>query len=188
MGRESLTHAEGVQLFRDYWEPQISTPFIQLLKTNLDMIPWQGAREMLNNPSQFFERLEQIGTEEKLEAHLAQLPEPPPVLRMVLLALIDQVLPFLKERLANGNALLPDSRGGRDRAFTIEQEIEIVEEINRRRRAGVALEQIYRDIAYIQDVSVPTIKRMWISASRYYESMQDKIEAGSSPVSADDKP
>ena len=102
LGRENLTHSEGVQLFRScYGLGRI--PVATMLATNLaSVLPPDWRKEISEmDPAQLDQMFALIDTEEKFEACILSMPEPSPEQRELILSLVDSLLPSIGKLLVN---------------------------------------------------------------------------------------
>ena len=180
LGRESLTHSEGIQLFRTFFGPG-GVPVGTIFATNMaTVIPMQAQQALSGlNPAQFDELLARLDTEEKFEAWLLSLPEPSPETREWILQVIDAVVPGLRELLTAKGKQFHYDRGGHPKKFTAEEERQIRKEINRRRGPEVSLETIFAALAKSRDVDESTIKRAWLDGK---SDLDDVSGAGEDTV------
>jgi hypothetical protein len=166
LARKSLTHREGVQLFRE-WYGANGIPLTLAKLTGSAVVPpdaWQFVSQI--TPEQLEEALEIVGTEETFEAFLRSLPEPSPEVRELILGAINMLLPQLRNLVMENAGQLPYNRGGHPKSFTVEEAHKIREEIKRRRGPTVKLADIFEALAELHGVSETTIKRVWLDGKR----------------------
>jgi hypothetical protein len=152
LGRERLTHTEGMQLFQQFFGR--GNPGISFLLT---LFP---AGSM--TAETVHERLASLDTEEKLEAFLSQEPEPSPAELKNILTMINTLLPRLREILTDSVKQLPYDRGGRpEELASTEKQQQVRDEIQKLRGPGKKLKDIFRVIAERHGVSPSKIKQVW---------------------------
>lgn len=158
IGRESLTHSEGVQLFRDRLKNLGISPAFFKETVAVDVLyPY------FPNLTNFEEQLALIDTEEKFKAFLLAQPEPSPERVEKDLKWLKERLPLLRELMIARSRKLPHDPGGAPKKLsTIEEQQKVREEIKNLRGPGTKLVDIYARIARRHDVSASKIKQIWL--------------------------
>ena len=162
LGREGLTHTEGMQLVRQVFGHGGSSISFILQTTAANAIFPEG----LVTAEKFHKLLPSIDTEEKFEAFLSEAPEPPREQLQSMLMMMNTALPRLRELLTENVKQLPHDRGGRPKKIssTLEQQ-KIIEEIKKLREPGKHLKDIFVEVARRHGVSQSKIKQVWYEHS-----------------------
>jgi hypothetical protein len=176
VGRQHLTHSEGIQFLRTYLaQGKWSLDGIYDTDAARAAIP-ADIREAIPASPNFDSELERIDTEAKFESWLLLQEEPSKEGLQSILETIAEVLPRLRDFMIARAKQLPHRLGGRPEELSPEQKRELREEIKRRREPGTKLEDIFRELATIYKVSDTTIKRAWYEERQAQESEDDKIK------------
>jgi hypothetical protein len=163
LGRETLTHSEGIQIFNQYFgEGGIPIPWLlQTIAT--DLLPPHAPDATAN----FREQLALVDTEEKLEEFLLNRPEPSSEQLDEALKWINNLLPGLRKLLQSRTKAIPHSRGGAPKKLSSTQDQETIrEEIKGLRGPGTKLTDIYSQIARRHGVSASKIKQIWLRSPK----------------------
>ena len=163
LGRERLTHTEGMQLFQQFFGHGD-----QGISFLLTLFPSGSV-----TAETVHKRLGALDTEEKLETFLSQEPEPSPAELKNILTMINALLPRLRAVLTDSVKQLPYDRGGRpEEISSTEDQQKVIEEIQKLRGPGKKLKDIFRVIAKRRDVSPSKIKQLWYSHSEPLSEVQ----------------
>ena len=175
LGRESLTHTEGMQLLRHSGLP---IPFILQTDAVKAISP-----EGLPTAETVQKQLPLNDTEEKFEASLLQEPEPSPTELQNILTMINGLVPRVRQLLTDRAKQLPHDRGGRPEKISSAQEQQkIIEEIKKLREPGKKLKDIIAVVAQRYDVSPSKIKQVWYEHSE--SNSKDEKRPHNSPETA----
>jgi hypothetical protein len=167
LGREGLTHTEGIQLLC-----QADLPISFILQTNVGKAIFP---EGLVTAETSQNLLPSIDTEEKFEAFLLQQPEPSREKLRKILTMINGLLPRVRQLLAENVKQLPHDRGGRPEKISSTQEQQkIIEEIKKLREPGKLLKDIFVVVARRHGVSPSKIKQVWYSRSESNSKKQKR--------------
>lgn len=167
LGRESLTHSEGIRLFG-----QSGLPVSLILQSAV----WKAVSpEVVVTPKFVQQQLTSIGTEEKFEAFLLQLPEPTYETLQKVLTFIKAIVPGVRERLTENAKQLPHDPGGRPKKITSTEERQKVrEEVIKLREPGKKLNDIFSVVARRHNVSPSKIKKVWYGYSESKSQAQER--------------
>jgi hypothetical protein len=162
VGRESLTHTEGVQLVRDLMTKMGLSPDFLKHTVVVDVL-----HPHFPDLTDFDKKLALVDTKEKYETHLLAQPEPSPEQLEEGIKFIRSVLPRLRELMTSRVKALPHDPGGSPPKFkTAAQKQMVRDEIKSLRGPGTKLTDLYVRIATRHGVSPSTIKRIWNDGSK----------------------
>ena len=156
-GRESLTHSEAIQLFRELSKKMgVTKDFIK------HSVVADVVHPYFPDLTNFEEQLGLGDTEEKFQAYLLAQPEPSPEQLEKRIEFIRGLFPRFRELMTSRAKALPHDRGGAPRKFKTAEEKQMVrDEIRSLRGPGTRLTDLYARIAARHHVSPSTIKRIW---------------------------
>lgn len=125
----------------------------------------------------FAEKVRSINSREKLDALLAEMPEPEGISLDEDIATTRKLIYQFRDRILQFATSLPHSPGGQPRAFELRKHVEIRNKILELERKGVALGDAFRRVAAQlsvgrkKPVSARTIERIW--QSRKHKNFED---------------
>jgi hypothetical protein len=107
--------------------------------------------------------LSRLDTQEKLEAVLANAPEPTPEELDTIMNVFRDLLPQFRQQLVSAAKNLPHSRGGAPKKLpSLDEQKAVVDEIKALRGPGVKLGDVFRRVAQRHGVSPSKIKQIWL--------------------------
>ena len=163
LGRDSLTHAEVVQGFRESFGAH-AIPFPFLFESVAAQVLQPHLPDLSGNVTEAFAL---VDTEEKLEYLLLNLPEPSPEELDEFLLFVNSRLPQLRTILLARVKAIPHDRGGAPRKLSSrEDQQKIIEEIKKLRGPRVKLGDIFQRLAQRHGVSPSKIKQIWLKSQK----------------------